>query len=98
MTAAARLGISHAEFMGWPHDQRDLMIALGRVERNTGQYGEWLPDVVTPWGETPARPALADGPFVNWQQKAIEDARDAHRKAAGDDANMNGLFWALRGP
>jgi hypothetical protein len=82
--------------MGWPHDQRDLMIALGRVERNTGQYGEWLPDVVTPWGETPARPSLADGPLVNWQQKAIEDAREAHRKAAGPDANLNGLFWVAR--
>jgi hypothetical protein len=40
--------------------------------------------------------SLADGPLVNWQQKAIEDAREAHRKAAGDDANLNGLFWVAR--
>ena len=98
MTAAARLGISHAEFMGWPHDQRDLMIALGRVERNTGRNGEWLPDAITRWPDPPTQGFIADGPFINWAEKAVEDARDAHRKAAGDDANMSGLSWGIREP
>lgn len=93
MTAAARLGISHAEFMGWPHEQRDLMIALGRVERNTGRYGEWLPDVVTAWPDPPNVPIVLDGPYMNWVEKTAQDAEAAHSKAAGDSANTHGMFW-----
>lgn len=100
MTAAARLGISHAEFMGWPHDQRDLMIALARVERNTGRYGEWLPDATSPGADpndydNPLR-YVADGPFTNWAAKTAEDAEQAYRKSAGDGANTHGMFWTVR--
>ncbi|WP_442575866.1 hypothetical protein ACSBPH_01565 [Microbacterium sp. F51-2R] len=79
--------------MGWPHDQRDLMIAYGIVERNTGRYGEWLPDVVTTWPDVPVKPARFSGPFVNWQEKVIQDAEAEHRKTSGKDANLNGMFW-----
>ena len=96
MTAAARLGISHAEFMGWPHDQRDLMIALGRVERNTGQFGEWIPDAVSEWPDPPKVPVVAEGPFINGYAKTAKDAEDAYRKAAGDNPNVNGMFWGAR--
>lgn len=72
-----------------------MMIALGRVERNTGRYGEWLPDVVGTWPDPPAVRSSVRGPFINWAEKAARDAEDAHRKAAGQDANLNGMFWTV---
>jgi hypothetical protein len=97
VAAAARLGISHAEFLGWPHEERALMIALARVERNTGRYGEWLPDATNPGADpneysSPLR-YVAHGPFTNWAEKAVQDAEAAWRKSAGDGANLNGMFW-----
>ena len=86
--------------MGWPHDQRDLMLALGRVERNTGQYGEWLPDATSPradlnyYGEDRVR-FKVEGPFTNVAVKMVEDAREQYRKDAGENANLNGMFWTV---
>ena len=100
MAAAARLGISHAEFMGWPLEQRALMLALGRVERNTGQYGEWLPDATsdradpTYYGEDRLRWTVR-GPFTNEVERLAKEAEDAYRKDAGKDANMHGMFWTV---
>jgi len=34
------------------------------------------------------------GPFVNFAEKARLDAEDAYKKA-GEDVNMNGLFWTV---
>jgi len=79
--------------MGWPLEQRGLMIALARVERNTGKYGEWIPDAVTRWPDTPKVPYQPDGPFINWADKSVEDAAAQHQKAAGKDANLHGMFW-----
>lgn len=100
MQAAARLGISHREFMGWPHEERDLMIALGRVERNTGRYGEWLPDATSEradptYYEDDAVRFIPRGPFTNQAEKAAQDAEKQYRKASGDEANLNGMFWAV---
>lgn len=86
--------------MGWPSDQRDLMIALARVERNTGRYGEWLPDATGEGADPnnyddPLR-YVADGPFTNWAEKTAEDAEQAYRKAAGENANLHGMFWTVR--
>lgn len=83
----------------WDHEQRALMIAHMRVERNTGQYGEWLPDATSDRADPnnyddPLR-AYAHGPFTNWFVKAAEDAKDAYRKAAGENPNMNGMFWTV---
>ena len=76
-----------------------MMIALGRVDRLTGRYGEWLPDATSPGADpndydNPLR-YVAQGPFTNWAEKAAQDAQDAHRKAAGENANMNGMFWTV---
>lgn len=100
MTAAARLGISHAEFLGWPFDQRALMIALSRVERNTGRYGQWLPDAVSDKAdpnnyESPFR-YITEGPFTDWAEKTVQDAEQAWKKAAGEKANTHGMFWTVR--
>ena len=37
----------------------------------------------------------ATGPKVNYAKKAIEDAEEAYRKKAGENANLNGMFWTL---
>ena len=100
MQAAARLGISHGEFMGWPAGERDLMIALGRVERNTGRYGEWLPDATSEradptYYEDDAIRYVPVGPFTNQAEKAAKDAEAAYRKAAGENENMHGMFWTV---
>lgn len=97
MQAAARLGISHTEFLGWPEHDRLIMIALGRVERNTGPNGEWLPDATNPGADptdydNPLR-YVARGPFTNWAEKVRRDAEDIYRKDAGEGANLNGMFW-----
>lgn len=99
MAAAARLGISHAEFLGWPFEQRALMIALARVERNTGRHGEWLPDATSDAADPnnyddPLR-FVPHGPFTNWAEKTVQDAEAEWRKAAGKDANLNGMFWTV---
>ena len=99
MQAAARLGISHSEFLGWSAYDRHIMIALGRVERSTGRYGEWLPDATSPGADTNdyANPLryVVEGPFTNWAEKAVLDAEKTYRKQAGDDANLNGMFWTV---
>ena len=98
MQAAARLGISHTEFMGWPAHDRELMIALGRVERNTGRYGEWLPDATSEkadlnyYDDDRIRFKIA-GPFTNVAEKMALDAADAARRV--DGANLNGVFWSV---
>jgi hypothetical protein len=98
--AAARLGISHSEFLGWPAHDRNIMIALGRVERNTGRYGEWLPDATSEradatYYQDDAIRYVPHGPFTNWAEKAAQDAQKVYKKAEGEDANLNGMFWTV---
>lgn len=33
------------------------------------------------------------GPFVNWAEKAKQDAMDAYKAAASDKANHNGVYF-----
>ena len=98
--AATRLGISYTEFMGWSELDRGLVVALGRVERNTGRYGEWLPDATSEradptYYEDDAVRFIPRGPFTNQAEKAAQDAEKQYRKATGDDANLNGMFWTV---
>lgn len=86
--------------MGWPELDRGLVVALGRVERNTGRYGEWLPDATSEradptYYEDDAVRFIPRGPFTNQAEKAAQDAEKQYRKAAGDDANLNGMFWTV---
>lgn len=76
------------------------MIALGRVERNTGQYGEWLPDATSEradptYYEADAIRFVPTGPFTNQAEKAARDAADKFRKDVGEKANLNGMFWGV---
>lgn len=83
----------------WDHEQRALMIAYLRVERNTGRYGEWLPDATSDRADPnnygdPLR-FYAHGPFTNQAEKAARDAEDAWTKLAGKSPNKNGMFWTV---
>ncbi len=72
------------------------MIANFRVERNTGRYGEWLPDAVSPWGEAHAGSQYTPaGPFVNVAEKTALDAEQVWKKSAGETTNTNGMFWTV---
>lgn len=83
----------------WDDESVALMVAYDRVVRNTGRYGEWLPDATSP-GADPNnyksgfgyRP---DGPFTNWAEKQVLDTTDAWKKTAGKNPNMNGLYWTV---
>ena len=86
--------------MGWSDIDRGMVIALERVERNTGRYGEWLPEATSPqadptYYEQDAVRYVARGPFTNQAEKAAQDAERAYRKAAGEDANLGGMFWTV---
>lgn len=67
------------------------------MERNTGDFGEWLPEATS----HAAAPSSYDsdytyvptGPHTNYARKAALDAMDAHKKSAGDNANLNGVFF-----
>lgn len=83
----------------WDQEQRALVIAYRRVERNTGRFGEWLPDATNPGAdpnkyENPLR-YYSHGPFTNWAEKTARDAEEAWKKEAGDRPNMNGMFWTV---
>lgn len=77
-----------------------MMIALGRVERNTGRYGEWLPDATSEkadpnYYEEDRIRFKVQGPFTNQAEKMALDAEKAYKKDAGDNANLNGMFWTV---
>lgn len=38
---------------------------------------------------------IAIGPNTNWAEKARLDAIDAWKRAAGDNPNLNGLYWRV---
>lgn len=100
MQAAARVGVSHTEFLSWPHRDRALLIALGRVEKNTGRYGEWLPDATSDkadlnYYEPDMLRFAVQGPFTNHAEKMALDAEKQYRKEAGEKANLNGMFWTV---
>lgn len=100
MQAAARVGISHTEFLSWPHRDRALLIALGRVEKNTGRYGEWLPDATSDkadlnYYEPDMLRFAVQGPFTNHAEKMALDAEKQYRREAGEKANLNGMFWTV---
>jgi hypothetical protein len=83
----------------WDDESRDWVTALAFVERNTGRNGEWLPDATSPAASPTSYDSgyryVTDGPFTNYAEKARLDAMDAHKKAAGKEANLNGLFFTV---
>ena len=65
----------------------------------TGPNGEWMPDATSdladPNDYASGYRYVATGPFTNWAERAKQDAIDAWKKDAGDDANMNGMYFGV---
>lgn len=51
-------------------------------------------DLMDPMNYSGVRP-VARGPFTNWFEKERLDAMDAHKKASGEDANLNGVYFTV---
>ena len=80
----------------WDDESRDLVIAEQMIRNLTGPNGEWLPDATSDKADPMAYSGYryaADGPFTNWAEKERLDALDAHRKAMGENANLNGVYF-----
>lgn len=86
--------------MGWPDYDRDMVIALRRVEKLTGEYGEWLPDAVSDradpeyYGDDAIR-FIPDGPYTNHAARAVANVRKAYEKSQGDGADLSGMYWGV---
>ena len=83
----------------WSEEDRDLVVALEIVKNMTGPNGEWMPDATSDGADpnnydVPYR-YVTKGPFTNWAEKDRLDAIDAFKKAAGENANLNGMYWAV---
>lgn len=83
----------------WDDESRAWVVALMIVQRNTGRYGEWLPDATSkgasPTDYTSGFRYVRSGPHTNYAEKEALDAMDEHKKLAGDDANLNGVFFTV---
>ena len=83
----------------WDDEQRELVEAFYYVQARTGDQGEWLPEATSDGADpnnydVPFR-YIYKGPFTNWAEKTRLDAIDAYKNEAGDDANLNGLYWTV---
>ena len=80
----------------WDAESLDLVLAEDIIRRMTGPNGEWLPEATSEAADPMAYSGFryaANGPFTNWAEKARLDELDAHRKALGDGANLNGVYF-----
>jgi len=69
------------------------------IRNLTGPNGEWLPDATSEAADPMAYSGYryaADGPFTNWAERERLDALDAHRKAMGENANLNGVYFTTK--
>jgi len=94
-----KLGISHAELLGWGEDQVELMLAYQTFMNGIGPNGERMSEATSPkaaleyYGEDRIRYAVT-GPHTNHAEKMRLDAIAAYQKSAGDE-NTNGMFWSV---
>ncbi|MDD7930067.1 hypothetical protein [Microbacterium thalli] len=64
----------------------------------TGRHGEWLPDATSDGADPNVDSGygyMPRGPFTNWAERAEQNALAAHRKQAGEDANLNGVYFTV---
>lgn len=95
----------------WTPDQVALVLGVEAYESLIGPHGQPMDEamsvesdpsnregkriyragvaVKTPEGQT------VYAPLRDWAQKAKDDAAEAYKKAAGNDANLNGLVWPI---
>jgi hypothetical protein len=80
----------------WDEEQLDLVMAEQMVRNLTGPNGEWMPEATSDDADPMSYSGMryvANGPFTNWAEKERLDALDAHRKAMGEGANLNGVYF-----
>lgn len=81
-------------------EQRAWVLAYRRHESDVGSHGELLSEATsdfadpTYYGEGSIR-YITHGPFTNHAEKAFRDAQDAYKKDAGENANLNGMYWTV---
>jgi len=84
----------------WDTEQLNLLLAAEHLARDVGQHGQLMSESTAPDADpnnyTGGYRYHADGPFTDWAEKAKQDAIDEWKKSAGDDPNMNGMFWGVR--
>lgn len=76
------------------------MLAEARLQALTGRYGEYLPEATADGADPTEYDSgyryVAEGPHMNWAEKAHDDAVDAWKRDAGENPNMNGRYWTVR--
>lgn len=81
-------------------EQRAWLLAFQRHDADVGSHGELLSEATSEraepnyYGEGSIR-YVANGPFTNQAEKAFRDAQDAYKRDAGENANLNGMFWTV---
>lgn len=71
-----------------------------RYDNDVGQYGELLSEATSPqadpnyYGDGSIR-YFANGPFTNHAVKAHMDAKASYESQAGENANLNGMYWTV---
>ena len=84
----------------WDDEQRDLALAFAEFMRGMGPNGEQLSEATSSKADPNYYKAdqiryVSAGPFTNWAEKRRLDAIDAYKSVAGDNSNLNGMFWTV---
>jgi hypothetical protein len=90
--------VSSVQESEWDEEQLAWVEAERLVRNLLGPNGEWLPDATAPVTEQMANRYrwVTEGPFTNQAEKMRLDAIEAHRKAQGKDANLNGVYFTVK--
>lgn len=84
----------------WDDDELDLALAFAEFMRDMGPNGESLAEATSElaepnyYGDDAIRYTVR-GPFTNQVEKRRLDAIDAYKAEAGENANLNGMFWTV---
>lgn len=81
-------------------EQRAWVLAFRRHEADMGSHGELLSEATSPeadpnyYGPGSIR-YTPHGPFTNQAEKVYRDTEAAYKAEAGENANLNGMYWTL---
>jgi hypothetical protein len=81
-------------------EQVNLLLALSELERDMGPYGQPYSEAMSPGadltGDNPTHWYVAEGPFVNYAERAADEAREAYKSELGDRPMPKGLVWNVK--
>lgn len=93
------MGVQPAEVWAWPAEQVDWLLASAEVESEFGAHGEVLADAINekanPNDYEGGYRYVAEGPKINWAEKAIGDAQEAFFKDNPNNSRA-GLLWTVK--